>query len=110
MGGISERQISAMVLTEVSRGVSLFVTELNRRVNLKKPENYSSLGDLAQGSAIGSGGPKPDFSGCGLRSRAGHRRAGRARAEGRRAGFFGPARFEPDFFCIRKILGSILQI
>ena len=39
----------------------------------------------------------PDFSGCGLRARAGHRRAGRARAEGRRAGFFGSARFEPDF-------------
>ena len=41
-----------------------------------------------------------DLSGCGLRARAGHRRA---RAEGRRAGFFGPARFEPDFSIEEKI-------
>ena len=34
----------------------------------------------------------------GLWARAGHRRA---RAEGRRAGFFGPARFEPDFFILK---------
>ena len=32
LGGISESQISAMVLREVSRGVSLSATELNRRV------------------------------------------------------------------------------
>ena len=46
LGGISESQNSAMVLREVSRGVSLSATELNRRVNLRNEVEFRLCGNF----------------------------------------------------------------
>ena len=59
--------------------------------------------DIILGMGIKTRGRAAEARFFGLRARAGHRRAGRARAVGRRAGFFGLARFEPDFFFYQEI-------